>query len=77
MPRSVSKPAIVSTAVDEAVSTAGLIPSPNLHDWGTTPTMISSDGVSPANLKCATNSGSPGSWSVKRSWRFGETLGER
>src|SRR5208283_1277862 len=55
-PRSTSKRATLSTAAEEALSTAGLMPLPKSHDTGTTPTMISSDGVSPASLKCKRHS---------------------
>src|SRR5271165_3167085 len=56
MLRSISKPAMLSTATDDALNTERLIPLPKSHDSGTAPTMISSDGVSPASLKCARDS---------------------
>src|SRR5208282_3001689 len=56
MPRSISKRAMLSTAAEEALSTELLMPLPKSHDSGTTPTMISSDGVSPDSRKCERDS---------------------
>src|SRR5271165_7594947 len=56
MPRSTSKRAMLSTAAEEALSTEELMPLPKSQASGTTPTMISPEGVSPDSLRCARDS---------------------